>query len=228
MEGQRHPQSVSSKAPQPRCDNFQRVGLITNILNAIRRIGSPTQRAALARQDTYLDSKGVIGRRRDMSRSASGATESFVATIEPLPESIRPFNEAETQAIEENSTLLPELFRAFLGRSLEVWGPDDLDAVFVSWMTATDRRGYEDQTVVQILGAAFGQYCARTLDMTWVVITDQDGSAAALRGARKDYRAFPFHGIWKRVRDREHGFFKPIYISLEEAAAKDWAATNTP
>jgi hypothetical protein len=163
-----------------------------------------------------------------MSRSASGTTESFIATIEPLPESIRPFNEAETQAIEENSVLLPEFFRVFLGRSPEVWGPDDLDAVFVSWTTATDRRGYEDETVVQLLGAAFGQYCARKLDMTWVVITDQDGSAAAIRGARKDYRAFPFHAIWKRIRDQENGFFKPIYISLEEAAAKDWAATNTP
>jgi hypothetical protein len=48
------------------------------------------------------------------------------------------------------------------------------------------------------------------LDMRRAVITDQDGSAAALRGCRKDYRAFPFHAIWKRIRDREQGFFKPI------------------
>jgi hypothetical protein len=56
----------------------------------------------------------------------------------------------------------------------------------------------------------------------------QDGTAAAIRGAKKDYRAFPFHAIWKRIRDRENGFFKPIYISLEEAATKDWASTNVP
>jgi hypothetical protein len=81
---------------------------------------------------------------------------------------------------------------------------------------------------VQILGASFGQYCADTLEMRWVVITDQDGTAAAIRGAKKDYRAFPFHAIWKRIRDRENGFFKPIYISLEEAATEDWASTNVP
>lgn len=203
------------------------MGIVTNILNAIRRIGRPTQRSALERQDAYLGGKVVVSHRREMARSPSGTTESFVATIERLPETIRPFNEEEAQAIAENSALIPEFFRTFLGRSLEDWGPDDLDAAFASWAAATDCRDYEDETVVQILGAAFGQYCARTLDMNWVVITDQNGSAAALRGAKKDYRAFPFHAIWKRIRDQEKGFFKPIYISLEAAAEKDWMPTNT-
>ena len=202
------------------------MGLITNILDAIRRIGSPTQRSALRRQDAYLDGKIVTDRRREMARSSFGTTESFVATVKPVPETIRPFNQEETRAIEENSALLPEFFRVFLGHSPEVWGPDDFDAAFASWAGAADRRGYDEEAVVQILGAAFGQYCARTLDMRWAVITDQDGSAAALRGAKKDYRAFPFHAIWKRIRDREQGFFKLIYISLEQAAGKDWAATD--
>lgn len=202
------------------------MGLITNILDAIRRIGSPTQRSALRRQDAQLDGKIVTDRRRDMARSSLGTTEQFVATTEPVPETIRPFNEEETRAIEENSALLPELFRVFLGHSPDAWGPDDFDAAFASWAEAADRKGYEEEAVVQIIGAAFGQYCARTLDMRWVVITDQNGSAAALRGTRKDYRSFPFHAIWKRIRDREQGFFRPIYISLEEAAGKDWAATD--
>lgn len=59
--------------------------------------------------------------------------------------------------------------------------------------------------------------------MRWVVITDEDGSAAALRGAKKDYRAFPFHAIRKRIADLEEGFFQPMYVSLEAAAGKDWA-----
>ena len=161
-----------------------------------------------------------------MARSSLGTTEQFVATTEREPETIRPFNEEETRAIDENSALLPEFFRVFLGGSPEVWGPDDFDAAFASWAGAADRKGYDEEAAVQILGAAFGQYCAHTLDMRWVVITDQDGSAAALRGTQKDYRAFPFHAIWKRIRDREQGFFKPIYISLEEAVGKDWAATE--
>jgi hypothetical protein len=203
------------------------MGLVTNILDAIRRIGRPTQRSALERQDAYLDGKIVVDRRRQISRSPSGTTEGFVATIEPLSETIRPFDDEEIRAIEENSALFPEFYRTFLGRTLESGGLDDMDAAFESWAEAADRRGYEEEAVVQILGATFGRYCARTLDMKWVVITDQDGSAAALRGAKKDYRAFPFHAIWKRIRHQEKGFFKPIYISLEDAAAKEWAVTNT-
>lgn len=204
------------------------MGVITNILNAIQRVGRPTQRSALARQNAFLDGKVVVDRRREVSRSPSGSTECFVATIEGQPESIRPFNAEETRAIEENSALLPEFFRTFLGRSIDVWGPEDLDAAFSSWAVAADGLGYEDEAVVQILGASFGQYCANTLQMQWVVITDRDGTSAAIRGAKKDYRAFPFHAIWKRIRDRENGFFKPIYITLEEAATKDCAPTDVP
>jgi hypothetical protein len=203
------------------------MGLITNIIDAIRRIGSATQRSALERQDAYLHDKIVTDRRREMARSSSGATEVFGATIKPVPEAIRPFDEHEKRAIEENSALLPELFRVFLGHSREIWGPDDLDAAFASWAVSADHGGYDKEAIVQILGAAFGQYCARTLDMRWVVITDRDGNAAALRGAKKDYRALPFHSIRKRIADREQGFFKPIYVSLEEAAGKDWADTDT-
>jgi hypothetical protein len=202
------------------------MGLITNIFDAIRRIGSPTQRSALRRQDAHLDGKIVTDRRREMARSSLGTTEQFVATTEPVPETIRPFNEKETLAIDENSALFPEFFRVFLGRAPDVWGPDDFDAAFASWARASDRKGYNDEAAVQILGAAFGQYCARTLNMRWVVITDGDGSAAALRGTKKDYRAFPFHAIRKRIGDQEQGFFKPIYISLEQASEQDLAATD--
>jgi hypothetical protein len=199
------------------------MGIVSNILDAIRRVGKPTQRSALSRQDAHLQGKIVRERRREMDRSRSGTTESFVATIEQVPETIRPFSDDEIRAIEENSALLPQFFAVFLGQSSASWGLDELDAAFASWAAATDRAGYDDEAVVDILGAAFGQYCARTLDMRWVVVTDQDGSAAALRGASKDFRAFPFHSIGKRIRDREEGFFKPIYISLEQAAAGDWA-----
>jgi hypothetical protein len=73
----------------------------------------------------------------------------------------------------------------FLGHSPEIWGPEDFDAAFASWAADTERRGYDEEAVVQILGAALGRYCELTLDMRWVVITDEDGSAAGLRGAKK-------------------------------------------
>jgi hypothetical protein len=204
------------------------MGVITNFLDAIRRIGGPTQRSALMRQDDYLDNKIITDRRLGMARSSVGTAASFVATIKPVPETIRPFNDEESQAIEDNSALLPEFFRVFLERPIDVWGPDDLDAAFALWAGDAGGKGYDEEAVVQILGAAFGEYCAHTLNMRWAVVTDQDGSAAAVRGVRKDYRAFPFHAIRKRIHDREQGFFNPIYVSLEQASGKDWAAIDAP
>jgi hypothetical protein len=39
-------------------------------------------------------------------------------------------------------------------------------------------------------------------------------------------RCFPFHVIAKRVPLGEYGFFKSVYISLQDAAESDWKATN--
>jgi len=34
------------------------------------------------------------------------------------------------------------------------------------------------------------------------------------------------NAIRKRIHDREQGFFNPIYVSLEQASGKDWAAID--
>lgn len=193
---------------------------ITNMIDAIRRFGRPDQRSALARQDRTLTGKKVLARRHETARSASGSSERFVATVEPSPESIRPFNAEETSAITENAARLPAFLTAFLGHAVEAWGPDELDRAFSSWTTASDRQGYDDESVVQILGAAFGEYCSRTLHMRWVVISDCDGDAAAIRGVEKDFRGFPFHSVWKRIRAGEHLFFRSVYVSLEADAQR--------
>ncbi|HEY4370018.1 MAG TPA: DUF3806 domain-containing protein [Steroidobacteraceae bacterium] len=203
------------------------MGRITNIIDAIRRIGSPAEQSALRRQDAYLDGKAVTDRRRETGRSSLGTSERLLATTEAVPEAVRLFNAEELRAIEENSALLPTFAQLFYKHSPEMWGADDFDTAFVSWAAADNRDGFDEEGVVQILGAAFGQYCARMLKMRWVVITDRDGSAAALQGVDKDFRAFPFHAIRKRIRDHEVGFFRPIYITLEEAAGKDWARPVT-
>jgi hypothetical protein len=197
------------------------VGAVTNIIEALRRLGGATQKSALERQDQYLNDKIVESRHREVARSPSGTAETFVATVAPTPEDLRPMNAEEMQAVIDSSALVDRFFESFLGHTPPSWGVEQLDAAFACWARATERMGYDDEAVVQILGAAFGQLCVRTVHMTWVVIKDSDGTAAALRGTHKDYRAFPFHSIRKRIRDSEEGFFRSIYITLEDAAASD-------
>jgi len=68
------------------------MGVITNIVEALRRIGGATQQSAIKRQDQYLIGKIVTNRRREVARSPSGTAESFVATVAPMPEEVRPMN----------------------------------------------------------------------------------------------------------------------------------------
>ena len=79
---------------------------------------------------------------------------------------------------------------------------------------------------MKIVGAAFGKFCAEALNMRWIRLTDADGTAIAIQGRTKDFRCFPFHAIAKRVPLGEYGFFKPIYISLQDAAERDWKPTD--
>jgi hypothetical protein len=195
------------------------LGVIRNIIDAMRRIGSSSQRSALLRQDEYLSNKSVVDRRVEINPSDTGRSQTFVATIEPVPETVRAFDEGELAAIVENAAQVPILARRYLEKSVPNPTPKELDDLFNAWAHSTERGATSDEEIVQILGAAFGEHCVMVLNMKWVVVTDSDGSAAAIQGIAKDFRGFPFHSIWKRIRANEQDFFVPIFASLERQSA---------
>jgi hypothetical protein len=199
------------------------VGIVTTVIEALRRFGSPTQKTALRRQDEQLEGKHVIERRRHVARSELGLSETFVATAEPVHETVVQLSEKELTPILENAALVDRFIEAFLGNDQGDQFLDQLDGAFGAWSEATEKKGYSDDAVVEIAGAAFGKFCVETLDMRWIRITDADGTAIAVQGRLKDFRGFPYHAISKRIPLGEYGFFKPIYISLQDAAERDWA-----
>jgi hypothetical protein len=88
--------------------------------------------------------------------------------------------------------------------------------------------GYSDQAVMELLGAMFGHYCATQLNMRWIQLTDSDGTTLAVDGVEREFRAFPYQIIMKRIADREFGFFRPVFILVKrnsmEARLRDNAA----
>ena len=201
--------------------------IITNIIDALRKFGSPTQKAALQRQDEQLSGQRVIDRRRYVARSELGHSSTFVATTEGVvPETLVPLTDEELAPILENAALVDTFMVAFLGHGPGNEFLDRLDSSFAAWIEAPQKKGYSDDAVVEILGAAFGQFCAETIDMRWVRLTDDYGVAIALQGRAKDFRGFPYQTIAKRIPSRESGFFKPIYISLQDASRRDWKPTD--
>jgi hypothetical protein len=198
------------------------MGIVTTVIDALRRFGSPTQRTAIERQDEQLKGKRIIGRRRHVARSELGHTSTFVATTEPEPEAVVVLSEEELIPIHENAELVRSFLSAFLGRRASEQFLDDLDDAFGAWSESNDKKGYTTEAVVEIVGAAFGKFCAETLGMRWIRLTDAGGTAIAIQGITKDFRGFPYHAISKRIPSGEYGFFKPIYISLQDAAEREW------
>ena len=186
------------------------MGVVTNILDALRRIGSPTEKSALRRQDELLENKNVLGRRR--------AHDRFVATVEPIPETVEPLSEAELVPIIENAALVTRFLALFGVTSGDGWTIQELDSAYTTWSASAQKHGYTDEAVTEIVGAAFGQRCVEHFNMQWVKITDMDGTAVGIQGVTKNFRAFPFHSISKRIADGECDFFSPIFSAIGEAA----------
>lgn len=192
------------------------MGIVTNILDALRRVGSPTQKSALRRLEAAVEGKEVIARERVQIRHSSGQAESFVATTLPVPETVVVLTEDEVRPMKENVQYGQEFLSAFGRRRGDAWDPDDLDHCFAAWQASGDKSTYTDNYVVEVLGAMFGEYCIERLDMRWIKLTDQDGTTLAIEGKDKEFRAFPYQSIAKRIRDSEHGFFRPIFDDLSQ------------
>lgn len=204
------------------------MSIVTTLIDALRRFGSPTQRTALERQEKQLEGKRVIERSQRVSRSELGNTAVFVATSEPEPETVTPLSEDEIEPILKNAALVENFLAAFPGADSDDHWLDRLDNAFGAWMETSEKRGYSDEAVINILGAAFGKFCADSIDMRWIRIEDADGTAIAIQNREQNFRCFPFHAIAKRIRAGEYGFLKSIYISLQDTAEQEWEPTRAP
>lgn len=191
------------------------MSIVTNLLDAIRRIGSPTERSALRRQDAQVAGREVLGRDRIHARGDEGYATGLRATLAPIPEVVRPLEQHELVAIAADAALADTLFAAYgLGASIPLL--DRLDQAFAAWQASDDGAGYEAGEVIRTLGAVFGNHCNATLDMQWVEVTDRHGVDLAVDGCSIMFRAFPYMSIRKRIDDGEHTFFRGIYILLAD------------
>lgn len=196
------------------------MGVITNIIDALRRRGHPTQKSALKRQDEFLDGQQVTHRWREHLDGPGGPVEAFRATIEPVEESVVVLSDAEVQSITENVTFGLTLLRAFGVAAGEDWALPNLDAAFEAWQRAPDKRGYTNEAVTELLGAMFGHHCTVQLNMRWITVTDAQGTSLAVEGVEREFRGYPYHTVAKRITDRECGFFVPVYALLARNAGE--------
>lgn len=187
--------------------------IVSNILEALRRIGSPSEKSALRRQDQQLHGMKVLERGRVIARHGKETATGFHATVEPYPEDVTELTSAEIEPINSNASLASSLFEQF-NVDPAAHMLDKLDQAFENWLDAPDRFGFLDEDVVEILGASFGNYCNETLEMKWVKVSDQYGVSTAVDGNEFEFRGYPYDSIRKRIADSEHTFFRGVYVAL--------------
>jgi hypothetical protein len=196
------------------------MGVVTNIIDALRRIGTPSQKAALKRQDAQLEGKEVLAHRRVRIDGEFGRANAFVATTAQMEESVLILSEDEIRPIIENVLYGEKFLTAFGVTATKNWTLADLDAAFEAWLLATDKLGFTNEAVIELLGAMFGHYCVIQLNMRWIKLSDTDGTTLAIEGVEREFRGFPFQTISKRIADSEHGFFVPVFALMADNSAK--------
>jgi len=190
------------------------MGVVTNIIDALRRIGSATQKAALRRQDAQLVGKEVLERRQVNIDGQFGRAHAIIATTAPMEEAVMILSEDEVRPINENVEFGGNFLDAFGVPGHGNWTLTDLDAAFKAWLLAPDKQGFTDEAVMELLGAMFGHYCVVNLNMRWIKLSDADGTTLAVEGVDREFRGFPFQTISKRIADSEYGFFVPVFALM--------------
>jgi len=188
---------------------------ISNIIDAIRRIGSPSQKSALRRQDEQLDGHEILERGYRIVRHGGETATGFHASIEPSPEDVTALDQGQIDLINDYDSRAAVFFSDF-GTDPSLHLLDQLDQAFETWLYAPDRLGYSEDDAVEILGTSFGNHCNATLDMNWVNVSDQFGVSVAVEGREYEFGAYPFDSIRKRVADSEFNFFRSVYVILAD------------
>jgi hypothetical protein len=200
------------------------MGVVTNILGALRRLGSGTQKTALERQDAQLAGQDVLERRQLNIDGPFGRAQAFVATTAPVEENVVVLSEDEVKPINENVEYGRNFLEAFGVATGRDWTLTDLDTAFAAWLLAHDKLEFTNEAVMELLGAMFGHYCTVQLNMPWIKLSDANGTTLAIEGVDREFRGFPFQTITKRIADSEYGFFVPVFALLagnsEEARSR--------
>jgi hypothetical protein len=150
-------------------------------------------------------------------QTEAGTVHAKVKTSEQAPSDQQEFDLSPAQEVELAGFLtnLNELQACYLNSSDGDIGANELDAIFSGWQADEEHSRMGPQSVVNALGARFGNLLCGTLNMKWVLVVDKLGTSLAVRHARVPVYVWPFDAIWKRVNAHEHVFFASVLAIAE-------------
>jgi hypothetical protein len=182
---------------------------------------SPTARATIERQEAYLAGQQVEDRRWETLPTPEGPVTARVATTGPAAETLAPLPDEALDEVRQAADMTMRFVHDHVRRvDASAWSLQDLDDAFANWMAHGDKGNCPPAAVERIVGAAFGEFCVRTLGIRWVLLTDEHGTDLAVVGAGdgekyESVRTFPFAVVGKRIDAGETGFLVGVYRMLQ-------------
>jgi hypothetical protein len=152
-----------------------------------------------------------------------GQRPELTSTIQPYPETVEDPSEETLKDIRAEAAELPYLMQAFLGQKMESWTPEDLDRTFSGWQRSAEKGRFTSEKVIQITGAAFGEYCNIHLQTRWLIVTDPAGRQLAIRSPNNRVTGWPHSTVKKRIDAGEHNFFANVYETLRRSVQETYA-----
>jgi hypothetical protein len=110
---------------------------------------------------------------------------------------------------------------------VDAFSPDDaaeplsvgaLDRAFAEWLSAGATDPSQITAAINAVGAAFGQFLIQGLGLRWVMVSDANGTEAAVHGlpGKGDVLIFPQSLVAKRYEKREMYFLVRSYHSISQ------------
>jgi hypothetical protein len=154
---------------------------------------------------------------------ADGQRKGLISTIKPYPETAVEPSEATLKDIRAAAAELPYLMQAFLGQSLQFGSLEHLDRTFSAWQLSADKGRFTQEKVVEITGAAFGEYCNLHLKTRWLMISDPAGRQLGVRSPNNRVTGWPHSTVKKRIDAGEHDFFAAVFETLRRSVEETYA-----
>jgi hypothetical protein len=144
--------------------------------------------------------------------SPFGLVTTTVTKVDPVRQKIAPapsadidrFNALAQQALTFLAAYVPGFGTAML---------QDFDNAVSLWRTEKPPRYSPDQ-VVDMLGAYLGNRLASDFSMTWVLVTDTEGTNYAVWNKPTQTLAFPFASIKDRLDNGQINFMSGVYRTV--------------
>lgn len=133
---------------------------------------------------------------------------------------IEPLSPAEQEWILEQITAACVFVRETIGKdATELPSPEDLDQAFNSWRHSASHDPAQANSIINCVGAAFGQHLVNTTPLEWVIATDEYGTELAVYGLpdRGDVLVYPQNFVAKRYESKAGTF---IVQSINEIQAQ--------